>query len=238
MVPESNGVAVILRDKHLLVLNKPSGLSTTSPDGSECLTSIAKKLDPTAQRMHASSRLDAEVTGLVTFARTTIAIAALKEAREKGNYKRLYLGLAHQAPSPADGSWRESIAIDSRDPRKRVVAKAGAPSKEAHTDYRIRATTLNASLLELRPQTGRTHQLRVHASHAGSPLLGDVHYGGKRHITTSDGRVHVAKRVMLHCFELVLPRIDGTGTHTLRAEVPKDMRDLWIALGGDAISLD
>lgn len=238
MVPEEKGVGVVLRDKHLLVLNKPTGLSTTSPDGSECLTSIAKKMDPTAQRMHASSRLDAEVTGLVTFARTTLAIAALKQAREKGEYKRLYLGLVLHPPTPSEGEWRESIAIDARDPRKRVVAKPGTPSKDAHTLYRVRATCLNATLLELRPQTGRTHQLRVHASHAGLPLLGDVNYGGKKHITTSDGRVHVAKRVMLHCFELVLPRIDGTGIHTLRAEVPKDMRDLWLALGGDAVALE
>ena len=68
---------MLYRDAHLLALYKPSGLPTTSPDGKRCLTEVASALDPQAPQLQASSRLDAEVTGLVTFARTGKAIQAL-----------------------------------------------------------------------------------------------------------------------------------------------------------------
>lgn len=227
-------VEVVHRDAHLLVLWKPSGLSTTSPDDSPCLATMARELDPDAERMHPSSRLDAEVTGLVTFARTSLAIEALKEARARGQYKRLYLAIAERAPSPPSGEWNAAIAIDSRDPRKRVATstRARKDAKESLTRYEVRSTATHAVLLNLWPQTGRTHQLRVHADHAGLPLVGDVHYGGKKHITTPDGRVHLARRTMLHCYELDLPAIGrGTPLH-LRAHVARDMESLWTALGG------
>jgi 23S rRNA pseudouridine1911/1915/1917 synthase len=237
---ESPSVSIIFQDKHLLVLSKPSGLPTTSPDDGPCLAAIAKTLDPGAERMHASSRLDADVTGLVTFARTTRGIAALREARAKNQYQRLYLALAETAPQPGEGRWDFPIAIDTRDPRKRMVVptESRIAHKLAATRYAVRSVASHGVLLELRPETGRTHQLRLHASHAGVPLLGDVHYKGKKHITTPDGRVHLARRVMLHCAELVLPRVDAEGSHTLRAPVPADMRALWTALGGEASLLD
>src|SRR6266545_3893474 len=72
---------VVHRDDDLLVIDKPSGLPTTSPDGVNCLASWAREHDPDAPRLHASSRLDAEVTGLVTFARTSRAIQQLTAAR-------------------------------------------------------------------------------------------------------------------------------------------------------------
>ncbi len=88
-------VRVAHRDAALLILEKPSGLPTTSlPGGGEALTDVAVRLDPDAPALHASSRLDAEVTGLVTFARTKAANAALLEARRRGRYGRRYLALA------------------------------------------------------------------------------------------------------------------------------------------------
>src|SRR4051794_20154428 len=117
---------VVHRDDDLLVIDKPSGLATTSPDGENCLASWARAHDPDAPRMHASSRLDAEVTGLVTFARTTRAIQQLTAARAAGRYRRFYLGLARQPPEPPDGEWRFPIGRDPRDPRRRVALPSGA----------------------------------------------------------------------------------------------------------------
>src|ERR1700755_3605750 len=94
MTDPDRDVRVLHRDAELLVLWKPAGLPTTSPDGRGCLTELAAQLDPAAPHLHASSRLDAEVTGIVTFARTTRAIEHLLEARRSGRYERFYLGLA------------------------------------------------------------------------------------------------------------------------------------------------
>lgn len=229
-------VEIVHRDEHLLVLWKPSGLPTTSPDDGPCLVNVAKELDPDAERMHPSSRLDAEVTGLVTFARTSRAIDVLKTARERGTYKRLYLGLVEREPNPPSGDWRAAIAIDPKDPRRRVVATGPASPhvKNAHTRYSVRARAAHGVLLNLWPQTGRTHQLRVHTAHAGISLIGDVHYGGKKHITTPDGRVHLARRTMLHCFELELPGVAAREPLKLRARMPRDFETLWVSLGGAA----
>ncbi|HEX4352905.1 MAG TPA: pseudouridine synthase, partial [Polyangiales bacterium] len=192
---DASSLQVVHRDEHLLVLFKPSGLATTSPDGSGCLASLAREIDPDAARLHASSRLDADVTGLVTFARTDRAIAQLMAARAAGHYQRYYLGLAAAAPDPSHGDWRGAIAKDPRNPRRRIIAaegKSGAVS--AHSRYRVVSSSSQVTLLSLRPQTGRTHQLRLHASAAGVPLLGDKHYGGLTRVTLPDGRVVLAPR--------------------------------------------
>lgn len=223
---------VVHRDDDLLVLVKPAGLPTTAPDGGRCLVTLAHQLDPDAARLHPTSRLDAPVTGLVTFARTKRATHALLEARAEGRYRRLYLGLSAQPPSPATGLWRGTIGIDPNEPRRRL-ADAGQGQKTAETDYALHAQADGVCLLHLRPRTGRTHQLRVHAAAAGAPLFGDVHYGGAKRHVRQDGRVVTAPRVMLHCAALDLPRVGG-GVLALRCPAPGDMVRVWTRAGGAA----
>ena len=251
-------VGIVHRDDALLVLAKPSGLPTTSPDPREdCLVRRAAKLDPDAPRLHPTSRLDAEVSGLVTFARTKEANQAILAARREGRYGRLYLAIATTAPTPPGGRWSWAIGIDPRDPRRRRAHPAGAASsnapsfegggvdraahaaslREATTDYAVIAETAEATLLALRPRTGRTHQLRVHAAEAGSPLVGDVHYGGVRRVTRANGRVVRAPRVMLHCASVDVPDVAAAGTLRLRLPVLDDFAQVWARLGGDAASL-
>jgi 23S rRNA pseudouridine1911/1915/1917 synthase len=224
---------IVHRDTDLLVLYKPAGLPTTSPDGANCLANAARALDPDAPRMHASSRLDAEVTGLVTFARTDRAIEALLAARRQGAYQRFYLGISAQIPQPAQGEWRWEIARDPRNPRRRVAHPEGSGrGVHALSRYQVIGQLPQAALLGLRPETGRTHQLRVHAAQAGVPLLGDKHYGGATRSVLLNGRVLRASRVMLHCARLRLPGVAGAQSLTLEAEVAPDMRELFTQLGG------
>ena len=231
----SAGVSVLYRDAQLLALYKPSGLPTTSPDGKRCLTELAAALDPQAPRLHASSRLDAEVTGVVTFARTPKAIEALLAARKAGRYERFYLGIAMQAPEPAHGSWHWSIAQDPREPRRRIaVEPAAGKGDHAASGYRVLGCAHEAALLLLRPMTGRTHQLRVHAAKAGAALLGDRHYGGPMQRTLANGRVLRAGRVMLHCARVRVPKIGEPGLVSIDAALPEDFRSLWLQLGGAA----
>lgn len=232
-------IEIAYRDDDLLVVVKPAGIPTTSPDGHDCLVELVQALDPYAPRLHATSRLDAEVTGLVTFARTTRAIEALLAARRAGTYGRCYVALAPHAPTPPAGAWTGSIAHDLRDKRLRTLAgseRAGHDDvRAAATDYATAATVPLAAALHLRPRTGRTHQLRVHCAAAGLPLLGDTQYGGLARITAPDGRVVAAKRVMLHCALLVLPRVASRDDErvVVRAAIPADMRSVWSAVGGD-----
>lgn len=227
---------VVHRCEDLLVVLKPSGLATTSPDDGDCLVKRVRAMDPDAPRIHASSRLDAEVTGMVTFARTKRATLALTEARRRSEYKRLYLALTLSAPRDPSGEIRAPISISPRDPRKRV-AGSGKGEKSAHTIYETAARSEHAALLALFPQTGRTHQLRVHMLASGSPLLGDVHYEGPRRATLDNGRVITARRVMLHCAALEVSLSEEIKRLSLVAEPPADFQEVWRKLGGDPAAL-
>lgn len=234
-------VRVLHRDEHLLVLEKPSGIPTTAPPGGgRCLVDVAKALDPDAPRLHPSSRLDAEVSGIVTFARTPLATQHLLEARAAGRYARRYLGVASGVPEPAEGAWEDAIGLDPRDARKRrVVAGGTAGARTARSEYRVLAAIggVRCALLWLQPQTGRTHQLRVHAAHAGVALYGDRPYEGPQRLVLADGSVVTARRVMLHCCRVSVPALGGDGVLRFESHVAPDIAQLWSAAGGAAIAL-
>ena len=220
------------------MLEKPAGIPTTSPDEGPSLFAMARSIDPSAPQLHATSRLDAEVTGLVTFARTARAAKALLAARAAGAYGRCYVALAVGALSMPRGRWTEAIAIDPADARRRVPVGPGARGERAQvaeTDWERIAEASGVSLLHVRPRTGRTHQIRVHAAHAGAPLFGDVHYGGPRRVVLGDGRVVTARRVLLHCARIRIPDVvRGRGAELdLASEIPADLGRVWSELGGD-----
>ncbi|MCA9533605.1 MAG: hypothetical protein KC593_08005 [Myxococcales bacterium] len=225
-------VRIVHRDAALLVLAKPSGLPTTTPDDADCVVRRAQQLDPDAERLHATSRLDAEVSGLVTFARTPQAAEALREARAQGRYGRRYIALTLTPPAEHEGAWDGTIAIDPRDRRKRVVGP-GAQEKHARSRFTVHERLTHGALLYLFPETGRTHQLRVHALAAGAPLFGDRVYGGPTRATAEDGRVVTARRTMLHCAALQLPDVAaGQGQLSLSLLPPADFVSAYQGLGG------
>jgi 23S rRNA pseudouridine1911/1915/1917 synthase len=232
-VGEPRGVEpdIIHHDDQLLVVHKPPGLPTTAPTPTEpCLVRWVRDRFPDIQP-HATSRLDAQVSGLVTFALDPDINRHLLEARRAGTYDRVYLGITIHPISSEHGDWTWPISIDPRNPKRRV-AGPGRGEREARTRYEVAARTSRATLLRLRPRTGRTHQLRVHAAEAGAPLFGDTLYQGERRKVLADGSVVTARRVMLHCGWVSFPRPSGGGRIELEAPVRPDMHQAWRALGG------
>jgi 23S rRNA-/tRNA-specific pseudouridylate synthase len=239
----ADGVRVLYRDAHLLALHKPAGLATTAPSGGPCLVEVARALDPEALRLHPSSRLDTETTGVVIFARTRSATRGLLAARRAGAYERIYIALLARVPEPPEGVWDRSIEREPRDPRRRRPGPPDAvggrwDAKPATTEYALSEQTEQGCVLHVRPRTGRTHQIRVHAAAAGCPLLGDVYYGGARRCTLPDGRVATARRVMLHCARVTIPHPVEGRTLSLSSPAPDDLRGLWSSLGGSDAALD
>jgi len=116
--------------------------------------------------------------------------------------------------------------------------EGSARGVRAASRYSVLGAVPQAVVLGLWPQTGRTHQLRVHAAAAGAALLGDKHYGGAMRVVLTDGRVVRASRVMLHCMRVTLPGIASSEPLTLTAPVADDMRQLFVQLGGDPGLLD
>jgi RluA family pseudouridine synthase len=223
-------LAVLFRDAELFVVDKPKGIATTSPDGKNCLTEIAARMNRGAARVHPTSRLDRDVTGVVIFARTDRAIAALLEARAAGTYARRYEAILGGTPIPDTGRWAWPIAIDPRDHTHRIAIEEGESAKRAQSAasrYAVVARCEAATRAALWPETGRTHQLRVHAARAGHPIVGDVAYGGAKRIVQPDGRVVTAARPMLHCAAVEVPHPTTGEAMKLEAPIPEDFERVW-----------
>lgn len=189
----------------VLIVDKPAGIPTI-PDtigASGTLVDLAARaIGVSRDRLHPTSRLDREVSGVVTFALDERARDALAHAREHDAYVRRYVAIAAGVPAP--GPWQWPIAR-ARDPGLRRAAPDGKP---AESRVRIVRQVGPFALLALAPVTGRTHQLRVHASAAGAPLVGDRAYGGPPRLTLPSGKSVTVGRVALHCARV---RIDANG---------------------------
>ncbi|MGO9714875.1 MAG: RluA family pseudouridine synthase [Polyangiaceae bacterium] len=218
---------VLARGEGWVAMDKPAGLPTI-PDQEGAAHALlylaARSLSMDPARLHATSRLDRDVSGVVVFALDRDAAERIRRLREEHRYGRRYLAIAARPPEPLAGSW--SVPIGRADnPRHR--AANGRDAVEATTHYAVVDQAPPYALLALSPVTGRTHQLRVHASHAGAPLLGDRAYGGPSRATLSNGRVLAFDRIALHAARITL------GDTVIESPVPEKLRALWLALGGD-----
>ncbi len=224
-------VRILHRDASLVVVDKPAGIPTvpdTAGASHSLVARVTQALGFAADTLHATSRLDRDVSGVCSFALDERARRTLEEARESGVYRRLYVALAVRAPTPPEGEVRAAIGR-ARDPRHRKVDPSGKPSLSRYRTVAVVPSGL--ALLALAPETGRTHQLRVHTSHLGAPLLGDKVYGGPMRLGLPTGKVLGMSRIFLHCARVSYPF--GGRTLDLRAEVPEALRDVWTALGGE-----
>jgi len=212
-------VVFLHRAKDLVAVDKPAGIATV-PDTRDAHNSlvhrVARALSMRADSIHVTSRLDRGVSGVVVFALTDEARDSLQNARTSGLYFRRYVAIASRAPSPPEGEW--TAPIDGKPSRSR---------------YRVVASTPRGALLHVEPITGRTHQIRIHASGVEAPLLGDTKYGGTRTLVLPSGKVLPLERIALHCAHV---RVEGLVD--ARAPIPIVLRDWWTALGGDATALD
>jgi 23S rRNA-/tRNA-specific pseudouridylate synthase len=233
---DESGPEIIHHDERLLIVHKPPGMPTTAPTSTDpCLVRWVRDRFPDLQP-HATSRLDSQVSGLVTFTLDGAINRHLLGARRTGTYERVYIGITIRSLSVDQGEWRWPISIDPRNPKRRL-AGAGRGEREALTRYEVAARTPSATLVRLRPETGRTHQLRVHAAEAGAPLFGDSMYQGERRTVLPDGSVVTARRVMLHCGRVSFPALSGercSDGERIQFEAPTrpDMNRVWRALGG------
>jgi len=251
--PRGASVSVLLRAGDLVAVDKPAGMPTIPDHAGSAhalVALVARALGIDVGRVHPTSRLDRDVSGVVFLALSKAAGERLRRARDEGRYDRRYVAVAARAPEPPRGTWDVPIGAASaverdrrgaRDPRRRAVG--GRDAVPATTNYAVCARAPGGEvLLAVAPLTGRTHQIRVHAAHAGAPLVGDRAYGGPARVTLPTGRVLEPRRVALHCARVVVPGARGEprvgpGPHATdlvaSAPVPTELADLWSALGGD-----
>jgi len=223
---------LLLDEDGLVAADKPADVTTIpghDAASESLLATVARTLGVHPLTLHPTSRLDRGVSGVVLFARTPGAAERLSAARERGEYTRRYVAIAASPPAPPSGEWTASIG-KAADPKHRAVA--GRDAVAALSRYATVASAGAWTLLALEPVTGRTHQLRVHAAHAGAPLLGDRVYGGPSRATRPSGSVLSFGRIALHAARVRVPRDDGTALE-VSSPVPTVLREWWRAGGGE-----
>lgn len=213
---------ILHADRHLVAVDKPPGVAaqaTLTHDRGSLPDLVARLLGGEVAVVH---RLDRETSGVTVLARTRETAAALAAAFRQGRPEKTYLALTAGAPEPPEGRLEAPLRGDRRRPGRRRVAASGQP---AATRFRTLRTGPGAALVECRPETGRTHQVRAHLAHLGAPILGDRRYGGPQRV----GEVSIP-RAMLHAWRLEVAH-PGTGERlVLTAPVPDDFRAVERAL--------
>jgi tRNA pseudouridine32 synthase/23S rRNA pseudouridine746 synthase len=221
---------VIYEDPDILALNKPAGLSSQGGRGQvhtldELLWAFAK---PGKARPRLIHRLDRDTSGVILTAKTKPAAGFLGKAMMSRRFSKTYQAIVTPgAPQPKGGVVDAPLRRDEqgREAFMRVCAADHPDAEAARSRYRTLAEAPGAALLELDPETGRMHQLRVHLAHLGRPIAGDARYGGALVVA---GRP--VPRLMLHAAALKFPHPSG-GEKRLTAPTPADMAELIAALG-------
>lgn len=197
--PPDTPLDVVHEDHEILVINKPAGLLSVpgkGPDLADCLISRVQVAYPQGLLVH---RLDRDTSGVMVFALSPHAQRHLGRQFEKRQIKKTYLARVHGQMAPATGTIDLPLSVDwPNRPLQKVDHAAGKP---AVTDWRVMRASPAESRVKLFPQTGRSHQLRVHMLALGHPILGDPLYAPD---SASD-----YPRMMLHAEELRLRHPDG-----------------------------
>jgi len=219
---------VIHEDAHVIAFNKPAGLSSQggriqAHTLDDLLWAFARSNGKRPDLVH---RLDRDTSGVILAAKTKPAAGFLGKAIQAHRLTKTYLALLSAAPEPASGLidaplLRQEIGRESY---MRVVAADAVGAQASRSRYRTLASSEDGAVVELEPQTGRMHQLRVHMALIGRPLIGDQRYGGA---LTAGGRA--ASRLMLHAASLDFPHPEG-GRLTVTAPPPEDFRNLAAAM--------
>ena len=183
-------VQEVYQDQHLIIVNKPEGMKThgNQPNEIALLNHVSAYIGQTCYVVH---RLDMETSGLVLFAKNPFILPILNRLLEKKEISREYWALVNGNISSKELVFKDKIGRDRHDRRKRIVDTKNGQYAETHVT-RLKQFQNKTSLLRCRLKTGRTHQIRVHLSHHGHPILGDPLYNP--HSKT--------KRLMLHAFKL------------------------------------
>jgi 23S rRNA pseudouridine1911/1915/1917 synthase len=192
----------LYEDNHLLAVNKPANLATMGvAEDRPSLLTVAKEYvritynKPGNVYLGVVSRLDAPVTGLILMAKTSKAAARLSEAFRLRRVNKTYLAAVEGMPTPQSGVLEHFLRKDERHRKVLATSQTCPDAQLARLEYRVLNRDGNLALLEVNPETGRKHQIRVQLAKSGHAIVGDRKYGST---------VPFSPGIALHSFRLEL----------------------------------
>jgi 23S rRNA pseudouridine1911/1915/1917 synthase len=216
---------VLLEDNHCLALNKPAGLLTQGDvTGEPSLIDVARAYLREKYRKPGNvfvglvHRLDRPVSGVVLLARTSKAAARLSEQFRAGTVEKVYWAIVEGICREEAGQWSDWLWKDEARNLVRLVPEGTDGAREARLAFRVLERGGRATFVELRPITGRSHQLRVQLAARGMPIVGDRKYGATSTLKALDG----GHRIALHARELHFKHPTRAGAIAVVAPVPAD----------------
>ncbi|MEM9207057.1 MAG: RluA family pseudouridine synthase [Pseudomonadota bacterium] len=223
---------ILHEDETLMVLNKPHGLASQGGPGvSRHVDGMLDTLrDAKGQKPRLVHRLDKDTSGCLVVAKTRLAASALAKTFRSRSARKIYWALVVGAPKPPQG--KISTWLKRHGPKgdeRMIVARHGDEGADhAVTHYAvIESAARRYAWMSLKPVTGRTHQLRVHMQHLGTPILGDPRYFDRQNFEFPAG---LQNKLHLLARRITLPHPDG-GTLDVTAPLPPHMQQSCAVLG-------
>jgi 23S rRNA pseudouridine1911/1915/1917 synthase len=220
--PEAVELRIVYEDDHLLVVDKPAGLVTHPAAGHRGTTLVEALGDrvaggPNPERPGIVHRLDRDTSGLLVVARSEEAHAALQRIMRRREIEREYLALVNGHPDAQSGTIDAPIGRDRT--RRTVMSTRTDRGRDAVTRFRVLERLPRTSLLAVRLETGRTHQIRAHLAAIGHPVCGDPAYGG-----SECGRRLGLQRQFLHARKLMFRHPITRESVVCESKPPVDLR--------------
>jgi 23S rRNA pseudouridine1911/1915/1917 synthase len=208
---------VLYEDEHVIVIDKPAGIATSSIDGStnvqRIISEFLKDMSKGKIRMYVIHRLDKEVSGVLILSKSENAMDAIKDKWDET--EKHYFALVEGIPENPEGTIKSWLIEDNAMKMHSVNEKPGA--KYAITNYKTIRTLDNYTLLDVKTETGRKNQIRVHLSDIGCPIVGDRKYGAS---------TDFIRRVRLHACSISFPHPVTGKLITVESPMPKGFLSL------------
>lgn len=223
---------IVYEDQNLIVINKPSGLivhPANPKDESESVVSWLLEKYPEIANVGESAywrtirpgivhRLDKETSGLMIIAKNNDAFFYLKNLFQERKIKKYYFALVHGQPKAPNGIIDAPLGKIGAKQTTQIIGTRTLKERNAITEYKALQNFKNFSLLEIMPQTGRTHQIRVHLKSIGTPVAGDKLYGLEKKILAEE-----PPRLFLHAYKLEFITPDRKSL-ILEVDLPRDLQ--------------
>jgi 23S rRNA pseudouridine1911/1915/1917 synthase len=232
-------LAIVFEDEHLLVIDKPAGLVVHPAAGNREGTLVNALLHHCAGRLSGIGgvarpgivhRIDKDTSGLLVVAKTDVAHEGLAKQFAAHSIERRYLAIVKGVPATAAGTVDAPLARSSHD-RKKIAIVSDGRGKRAVTHWKRLKAFKDAALVECRLETGRTHQVRVHMTSIGHPLLGDQVYARGKSVHRELLNQLDFKRQALHAAGLGFIHPVTKARLSFDSALPSDMQELFTALG-------